>query len=223
MSPEPLHGRTPTSNEIPIIDIARLIDGDEAARRRVASRVGAACRGIGFFYVTGHGLSHDYMSGTFGQVRRFFDLPIEEKNRVSITASHHNRGYVPLEGENLDPSRRPDLKEAFNIGRDLAHDDPDVLAGRPFHGTNQWPDLPDWREAMMGHYDWMKGLCDTLHHAFALDLGLPETFLTPNSTGRSRRFAFCTTRPIPQTSHPTNWAVRRTPITAMLRCWRRMA
>ncbi len=180
MAPEPIRSRAPAAGEIPVVDVAGLAGGDLSARRRVARRIGAACRDVGFFYVTGHGFSDRYMAETFDRVRRFFALPVEVKNRVSISASPHNRGYVPLEGESLDPSRRPDLKEAFNIGRDLAPDDPDVLAGRPFHGVNQWPDLPGWRAAMTGHYDRMKELCETLHRAFALDLGLPEEFFAPS-------------------------------------------
>jgi isopenicillin N synthase-like dioxygenase len=176
---ETLSSRPPAPGEIPVIDIAALRAGDAAGKRRVADEIGRACRGIGFFYVRGHGIDDAAMAKVFGEAKRFFSLPESEKNLISISHSMHNRGYVPLEGENLDPSRDPDLKECFNIGRDLAADDPDVVAGRPFHGPNQWPELAGWREGMYGHYLRLKALCETLHVAFAIDLGLPEDFFAP--------------------------------------------
>ena len=50
-------------NEIPIIDLTDLISGKDAAG--VADEIGAACRGVGFFYVTGHGIPDEV-------TRRFF-------------------------------------------------------------------------------------------------------------------------------------------------------
>ncbi|MFT4267354.1 MAG: 2-oxoglutarate and iron-dependent oxygenase domain-containing protein, partial [Xenophilus sp.] len=40
---------------LPLIDISPLAGGDPAGRARVAAEVGAACRGTGFFAITGHG------------------------------------------------------------------------------------------------------------------------------------------------------------------------
>jgi isopenicillin N synthase-like dioxygenase len=42
---------------IPCIDIGALASPDTAARQRVAEAVGAACRGTGFFLITGHGVA----------------------------------------------------------------------------------------------------------------------------------------------------------------------
>ena len=36
---------------------------------------------------------------------------------------------------------------------EIAADDPEILAGRPFRGANQRPDLPGWRAAMLARYD----------------------------------------------------------------------
>ena len=46
--------RKPLPGEIPLIDIAGLRDGSDAAA--ISASIGAACRGIGFFCVTGHGI-----------------------------------------------------------------------------------------------------------------------------------------------------------------------
>ena len=44
------------ATEVPVIDLTPLREGDAAARRDVAARIGAACRDIGFFAVVGHGV-----------------------------------------------------------------------------------------------------------------------------------------------------------------------
>ena len=43
--------------DIPLIDIAPLAGTDEPARAHVAAAIGRACRDIGLFAVTGHGLA----------------------------------------------------------------------------------------------------------------------------------------------------------------------
>jgi isopenicillin N synthase-like dioxygenase len=161
---------------IPVIDVAPLASPDEADRRRVAAEIGRACRGIGFFYVAGHGIGADVLEAVFSRANAFFARPVAEKAALSIEGSPHNRGYVGLGGESLDPSKPADLKEAFNIGLELAPDDPDVLAGKPFRGHNQWPADAAFRATMLAYYDAVLDLGRRLHRGFSIDLGLPEDF-----------------------------------------------
>jgi len=164
-------------DDIPVIDVSDLISGKDTAR--VAAEIGAACRGVGFFYVTGHGIPKEVTAGLFSEACRFFAAAPKTKNAVSIKQSPHNRGYVAMGEEILDPEMPADLKECYNIGLEVAADDPELLAGVPFRGVNLWPDLPDWRDNMLGYFDrcWTLGL--QLHRAFATDLGLPEDYFAP--------------------------------------------
>jgi isopenicillin N synthase-like dioxygenase len=161
---------------LPVIDIAPLRSPDPAAHRAVARALGEACRTIGFFYVTGHGVAPELLAATFAAAQRFFALPLDRKEALSIARSPHNRGYMAFEGERLDETKPGDLKEAFNIGLELGAEHPEVIAGRPFRGLNQWPDLPGWRATLLDYFDatWAAGRL--LHRGFALDLGLAETF-----------------------------------------------
>ena len=161
---------------IPVIDVGPLYDGSASGTASVADAIGRACRETGFFYAAGHKVSPELVADGFAAAQKLFALPAAQKMRVSIKLSPHNRGYVGLLGEALDPSKPPDLKEAFNIGLDLAADDPQVLAGLPFRGVNLWPDLAGFRTAMLAYYDAVWTLGRRLHRAFALDLGLPEAY-----------------------------------------------
>jgi isopenicillin N synthase-like dioxygenase len=149
---------------IPIIDLANL------------TPLGQACRETGFFYVTGHAID---TRKVFAAARAFFTQPDAAKQTLSIQRSPHNRGYVALNGERLDETSPPDRKEAFNIGLELPPDDPDLRAGKPFRGTNFWPDIPDWRQTMLDYYAACHNLVLHLHQGFAADLNLPADYFTP--------------------------------------------
>jgi isopenicillin N synthase-like dioxygenase len=162
--------------DIPIIDVSGLRSDDIADRNAVAAELGAACRNVGFFYVTGHGIPPAIATGIFDAARTLFALPGPAKDALSIKRSPHNRGYVGIAAERLDETASPDQKEAFNIGLELPPDDPELLAGKPFRGVNLWPDLPGWRDRVLGYYDACMALQLAIHRGFALDLGVSEDF-----------------------------------------------
>jgi isopenicillin N synthase-like dioxygenase len=139
-------------NAIPTIDLTGLGMSTEADQR-IARDIGAAARGIGFFCVTGHGVPNALVSGMFGAMRTFFARPPAEKQALSIRHSPHNRGYVGLSEEALDPTKGADFKEAFNIGLDLPADHPEVLAGKPFRGMNLWPSDGVFRETALAYFN----------------------------------------------------------------------
>ncbi len=163
------------TSAVPTIDLRPLAEGDGGVAR-VAAEVGRACRETGFFAVSHPPVPEGLGGAVFAAAEAFFALPAERKAAVSIRHSGHNRGYVGLAVEALDPARGPDNKEAFNVGLDLAADDPEVLAGRPFRGPNLWPDLPGFRPTLVAYYDAMLALGVALHRAVAVDLGLDPAF-----------------------------------------------
>ena len=162
--------------DIPIIDVSGLRSSDIAEREAVAAEIGTACREVGFFYVTGHGIPPATARGVFDAAHDLFALPHHAKDALAIRHSPHNRGYVGVAGERLDAMASPDQKEAFNIGLDLPPDDPEVLAAKPFRGVNLWPDLPGWRDRVLAYYDACMRLQLDIHRGFALDLGIAEDF-----------------------------------------------
>jgi len=160
---------------IPVIDIAAF-GGDTA---RLGAALGRAARDMGFFCITGHGVSSSLIDDVFAQSRQFFALEIAAKDALSIRHSPHNRGYVALGEERLDASKPGDVKAAFNIGLDLPPDHPDVLAGKPFRSVNVWPDataLPDFRATMLDYFNTCHTLGTRLHRSLAHDLGVAENF-----------------------------------------------
>jgi isopenicillin N synthase-like dioxygenase len=168
---------------LPIIDIADLASRDFAARRRVAGRIGAACRQVGFFAVAGHGVDPRLVADTFAAGAAFFALPQAVKHALAIDRLGHNRGYVGLGVEALDENAGADRKEAFNL----------IWTDGVERPPNAWPELPGFREVVQRYFDDVLGVGRRLHSAFALDLGLAEDFFAdkidrPQATLRLLRY-----------------------------------
>jgi isopenicillin N synthase-like dioxygenase len=161
---------------LPVVDLASSGESDEASLTRIAAAVGAACRDVGFFYVVNHGVEAGLIAEAFAQSHRLFALPLAGKQALAIGKIGGNRGYSGLLHEALDPARGADMKEAFNVGLDLAPDDPELMAGKPFRSLNAWPDLPGFRDTALAYFDGCGALGARLHRAFALDLGLEPDF-----------------------------------------------
>jgi isopenicillin N synthase-like dioxygenase len=177
---------------LPIIDLSAWGD-DERSLDAVSARIGAACREVGFFYLVNHGVGSKLMTDAFAQSKRFFALPVAQKQQIAIETIGGNRGYSGLMHEALDPGQGPDIKEAFNVGFDLEPDDPELLAGKPFRALNAWPDLPGFREMLLAYYDACAALGQRIHRAFSGDLGVEtgyfaEKFDRPMATLRLLRY-----------------------------------
>jgi isopenicillin N synthase-like dioxygenase len=165
--------------DIPVLDWQRFAsgkDGDGFVRD-----LGRACRETGFFLITGHGIAEDLITDVFAKSDAFFARPMAEKAKVDIRNNPHNRGWACEGSEALDEtSGQMDRKEAFNVGLDLAADDPRVLNGEPFRGVNVWPEVEGFRDTMLAYYAAVHRLAVALHGAFERDLGLPDGFFAPH-------------------------------------------
>ena len=93
---------------------------------------------------------------------------------MSVRVDKSNRGYVPMRQTHY-PGNLPDLKESFNLGLALRADDPDILAGKPLHGVNRWPELPGFQHDVEAYFDAMVQLGTRLLGPLAICLGMtPE-------------------------------------------------
>jgi hypothetical protein len=117
---------------------------------------------------------------------------------MSILKTPHYRGWAHDGLESLDEtSGLKDRKESFNIGLDLPEDDPGVIAGEPFRGVNQWPDLPGFRDTMLAYYDAALDLGIGCRGPSRSTSGCRRITSTARFMNRWRRCACFTTRPRP--------------------------
>lgn len=166
---------------IPLIDITPLRTGSPAAAV-VAADIDAACREVGFFAITGHGIALE----TFERLRRaaeaFFALPDVTKAEIAMARGGRAwRGWFPVGGELT--SGLPDLKEGLYFGLELSPDDPRVRAGVPLHGPNLFPAEPASLRLLV--LDWIERVTAVGHvlmQGLAMGLGLPPGWFREHLT-----------------------------------------
>jgi len=141
----------------------------------LARQLNDVCTNTGFFYVTNHGVPREVIDNVFAATRRYFERPLEHRLRDKID-ERFRRGFMPY-GVTQHPGHKPDLKESYEVGVDLPLTDPDVIAGRPLHGPNRWPDDAPWlKEAAEAYFEQTIVLGKRLLRLFALALDQKEDF-----------------------------------------------
>ena len=101
-------------------------------------RIDRACRDLGFFRLTGHGVAPELLDRMDTLARDFFAQPDDAKAAVAMPlAGPAWRGWFPVQGEVT--AGVPDRKEGLYVGIEHPPDHPRVLAGTPLHGANLFP------------------------------------------------------------------------------------
>ncbi len=170
-------------DRIPLIDLEPFIRGTAEGRARVAAAMREAAEQIGFFAITGHGVSPGTMDALYAKAHAFFDLPLDEKQRMAPPRPDFPRGYKAVGFEALaagnESKTPPDLKEYYHFGRPTVPDDPyyrGAEGGKHFF-DNRWPAAPQgFSKAADAYYGAMEGLSVTLCRIAALALELPEHY-----------------------------------------------
>jgi isopenicillin N synthase-like dioxygenase len=177
---------------LPIIDVEPLLrDGDTAGAAR---EIEAACRDLGFFYATGHGVGADTLAALDAASRKFFALPEAEKMQIAMAKGGRAwRGYFPVGGELT--SGKPDRKQGLYFGEELGPDDPRVRAGLPLHGANLFPDsVPELKPAVLRFMAEATRSAHVIMEGVALSLGLDAHYFrhtyTANPTLLFRIFEY---------------------------------
>lgn len=170
-------------NAIPVIDLAPLATGGDAAWRAAAAAIDKACREIGFFTILGHGVDEDLIAAVRAQAVEFFALPRDDKMKVERPPQKISRGYFSLGDRSLSYSlgiaAPPDLQEAFAFGPELV----DQTARQASEQAaamlwpNLWPAQPaEFKRIMVEYYRSVSDLGARMMRLMAQALGLEQDF-----------------------------------------------
>ena len=160
------------ASEIPVIDLAPLLEAGSAGVSRVGAQMLQASERIGFFYVRNHGVARSVIDATVAEALAFFRQPEEAK--LAVRVSPHHRGFIPIGEAKMYGGARSDLKESFIWGLDISADDPDFNAGALL-APSQWPpSRPKMPELFNRYFDATHVVGWHLMRAFAVALGLDE-------------------------------------------------
>jgi isopenicillin N synthase-like dioxygenase len=173
--------------QIPVIDFGPAFAGEAGALAATAAAVRDACERVGFFYALHHGVEAALIERAFAAARRFHALPLDAKLKLRL--NDNNIGYLPIDASvqgasTVHKATRPNRNESFFISHDRGPNHPDVVAGKPLRGGNQWPSeaipgITAMRGDMMAYFRALGAMCDRMLPSFAVALGMPQDFFAP--------------------------------------------
>ncbi len=158
---------------LPILDLSRLDDGPEAAAR-FRDDLRTATHDVGFFYLTGTGISPELEARLHRAALNFFALPEADKLSIENVNSPHFRGYTRIGGERTQG--KVDWREQIDIGPEREPVDEGPAFNRLI-GPNLWPSAqPELRDIVAEWHATLSDVARRLLRAWAEALGAEATY-----------------------------------------------
>ena len=171
-----MHRANPSDAQISISHLD-FTDTESINIATVASELVQGTRECGFMYIRISDAHASIIEAVRSAQRGFFQQSLADKNQIAI--DKNNRGYLAQGMAQMHGAVRADQKEVFFWGREASEDDPDVAAGLPLCGPNQWPNISNFRNALEDYSVMVKQLGDKLLQIIAVALGAPADFFKP--------------------------------------------
>ncbi|SHJ35030.1 Isopenicillin N synthase [Hymenobacter daecheongensis DSM 21074] len=160
--------------EIPSLDLADFRSGDPERKARFVQQLGEAYQNIGFVALKNHGLTDEQTQALYRDVKQFFSLPDEAKQRYENPALAGQRGYISKGKEHAKGRNTGDLKEFFHVGQEVDDENDPIRHEYP---DNIWPEeISSFRESTLTTYKTLEAAGKDVLKAIALYLKLPENY-----------------------------------------------
>lgn len=159
--------------KIPSVDLSDFMSEDPARKQKFINEIGKAYEEIGFVALRGHFLSDELVSNLYGEIKNFFELPLDVKQSYEIEGIGGQRGYVSFGKESAKGKKEGDLKEFWHFGQ-YVEDNPKLEAEYPANVTVN--ELPKFNEVGKETYKMLEKTGVYVLRALALYLGLDEFY-----------------------------------------------
>ncbi|UPT70726.1 MAG: isopenicillin N synthase family oxygenase [Flavobacterium sp. JAD_PAG50586_2] len=159
--------------QIPSVDLRDFLSDDPARKQKFVNEIGKAYEDIGFVALKGHFLDDKLVESLYEEVRNFFQLPLETKEKYEIPGIGGQRGYVSFGKESAKGRSAGDLKEFWHFGQYVSE-------GSKYEG--QYPDnvevteVPKFNTVGKEAFQMIEKTGVYVLRALALHLGLDEFY-----------------------------------------------
>jgi len=160
-------------NAIPSVDLRDFISEDPKRKQDFIDKIGKAYQEIGFVALKGHFLDDQLVDKLYAEVKKFFDLPLEVKQKYEIPGIGGQRGYVSFGKESAKGRKEGDLKEFWHFGQ-YVEDNPKLKAEYP--DNVEVEELPEFNKVGKEAYKMLEKTAKYVLRSLALHLGLEETY-----------------------------------------------
>lgn len=160
-------------NIIPSVNLKDFISDDPVKKQRFVNAIGKAYEDIGFVALKGHFLDDNLVESLYREVKNFFNLSTEKKQKYEIPGIGGQRGYVSFGKESAKGKKEGDLKEFWHFGQYVKNNDELKLE----YPENVLVDeLPKFNEVGKETYRMLEKTAKYVLRALALYLGIEETY-----------------------------------------------
>ena len=160
-------------NTIPSVNLKDFLSDDPIRKQNFVDAIGKAYEEIGFVALNGHFLDDTLVNNLYKEVKNFFSLSTETKQKYEIPGIGGQRGYVSFGKESAKGKKEGDLKEFWHFGQ-YVEDDNNLKAEYPDNVTVN--ELSEFNKIGKETYRMLEKTAKYVLRALALHLGLEETY-----------------------------------------------
>jgi isopenicillin N synthase-like dioxygenase len=160
-------------NTIPSVDLQDFISGDSRRKQKFITEIGNAFEQIGFVALSGHFLPDTLVDDLYTEIKNFFDLSQEIKDKYEIDGIGGQRGYTSFGKEHAKGRKEGDLKEFWHFGQYVV-DNPKLEAEYP--DNVMVTELEKFNAVGKETYKMLEKTAKYVLRALALHLGLDEHY-----------------------------------------------
>ncbi len=160
-------------NNIPSVDLADFLSDDPKRKEKFVNEIGKAYEEIGFVALKNHFLSDALEEELYKEVKSFFDLPLEVKQKYEIEGLAGQRGYISFGKEHAKGKKEGDLKEFWHFGQEPSKD---ANLTEEYPENVQVEELKDFNHTGMEAYRMLEKTGIYVLRALALYIGLEEHY-----------------------------------------------
>ena len=160
-------------NKIPSVNLADFLSDDKSKKQKFINEIGHAYETIGFVALKGHFLDDALVSDLYREIKNFFDLSVEAKEKYEIPGIGGQRGYVSFGKESAKGKKEADLKEFWHFGQYV---EDDAEKAKEYPENVLVDELPKFNEVGEQAYKMLEKTAKYVLRSLALHLDLEETY-----------------------------------------------
>lgn len=160
-------------NKIPSVNLEDFLSDDPKRKQKFVDEIGKAYEEIGFVALKGHFLDDKLVDDLYAEIKNFFELPVDTKQKYEIPGIGGQRGYVSFGKESAKGKKEGDLKEFWHFGQ-YVEDDP--KRAKEYPENVEVKEVPNFNVVGKKAYQTLEKTAKYVLRALALHLGLEETY-----------------------------------------------
>tara|TARA_Y100000992_G_scaffold185571_1_gene125520 strand:+ start:3057 stop:3971 length:915 start_codon:yes stop_codon:yes gene_type:complete len=163
------------NSTIPKIDYKIILNNEDPSFSDELNKFNYAISQYGFLLLKNTPIDKKVKNNILKTYKAFFDLPLEEKNKINMDLTSSNRGWGAPRGEQVNREYNPDYKEIFDTGPHQKVKD--EFRDLTYYSKNLWPDqLPFFENNVNNYYDLCTQIGMNVLSFIERSLGLSENF-----------------------------------------------